>query len=112
VQNPPLLLIKNHFIFNLEMVEDTSSSSATASRPVDETTVPAQQQQLLANVRNTHATYDYEEDDMTGFTSRMDDDPVREVFEFLDKAHNAIEEEDDDDDDDEDKIVYMRYVPS
>jgi len=43
---------------------------------------------------------------MTDFTSRMDDDPVREAFQFLNTALDPVEDEDEDE---EDEIVYMRY---
>jgi hypothetical protein len=108
VQNPPLSFINNHFIFNWE-IEDTSSSLASSSRQVvDETTV-AQQQQPLPNIRdsglNSHTKQDQKAEDMSDFTCRLDDDPVRDAFQFLNTASDAVEDEDE-----EDEIVYMRYV--
>lgn len=106
MQNTPLLLIKNHFVFNLEIIEDASSSFATSSQQFVE---EAQQKQLI-NVSEPrlvlHMKHDHEVDDMTDLTSRMDDDPVRDAFQFLNTALNPVE---DDDEDEEDEIVYMRY---
>jgi hypothetical protein len=42
---------------------------------------------------------------MSDFTCRLDDDPVRDAFQFLNTASDAVEDEDE-----EDEIVYMRYV--
>lgn len=107
MQNTPLLLIKNHFVFNPEMVEDTSLS-------VDETTV-ADRQQPFTTSTDMCAKHDFGTDDLAEFTSRMDDDPVRDAFQFLNTASDAVDLEDEVrnmDRDEEDEIVYMRYVLS
>jgi len=72
-----------------------------------DTEVPGQQH-LLGDVRNASLDLQLKEDrdldDMT-ITGRTDDDPVRDAFQFLYSADNAV-----DDELQEDEVVYLRYV--
>lgn len=67
------------------------------------------QQQLLAAVSNTNLVLQLkdggDQDDMTEITSRTDDDPVRDAFQFLNSADDDIGDELQ-----EDEVVYLRYA--
>jgi len=71
-----------------------------------DTEVPGQQH-LLGDARDASLDLQSKEDvpdDMT-ITGRTDDDPVRDAFQFLYSADNAV-----DDELQEDEVVYLRYV--
>jgi len=99
-------------MFNPESVEEirvTSHSEADRGNSVTDANVPIHQQQLLVKIRDNsldlHPKQDSDADDMTEFTSRTDDDPVRDAFKFLNTSEDIV------DDDEEDQIVWdPRYV--
>lgn len=94
-------------MFNPEAVEEirvASHSEVNRGHGVTDANVPIRQQQLLAEIRDNsldlHPKRDSDADDMTEFTSRTDDDPVRDAFKFLNTSEDIV------DDDEEDEIVW------
>ena len=99
-------------MFNPEAVEEVriaSHSEVNCGHSVADANVPILQQQLLAKIRDSsldlHPKRDSDADDMTELTSRTDDDPVRDAFQFLNTSEDIV------DDDEEDEIVWdPRFV--
>ncbi|KAF8805580.1 hypothetical protein BYT27DRAFT_6658955 [Phlegmacium glaucopus] len=107
MEDSPLLLINNHFIFNPEAVEVATALFANeeVDQEVDDPVIPIhQQQQLLATIRDRSLDLlpkDPDDDNMTERTSRTDDDVVRDAFKFLN-----TEEDVEDMEVEEDEIVW------
>ncbi|KAF8960934.1 hypothetical protein BDZ97DRAFT_1760391 [Flammula alnicola] len=102
MENSPLLLINNHIMFNLDVVEDVRPPSHTEMTTVaEDANVPIDQQELLATIRDTslglHPRRNPDDDDMTEFTSRTDDDPVGDAFKFLNTSEDVVDEDQQDD---------------
>ncbi|KAF8957507.1 hypothetical protein BDZ97DRAFT_103612 [Flammula alnicola] len=102
IENSSLLLINNHIMFNVDVVEDVRPPSHMEMTNVaEDACVPIDQQELLAIIRDTslglHPRRNPDDDDITEFASGTDDDTVRDASKFLNTSEDIVDEDEQED---------------